>query len=268
MAESRSAFFIFTIVYAPVLHKRERHALNDPDGTRQSVTDREPSADRAHSEAMWTEPRPRHIDTQRHSRFVSRMKVILPAAAVLILVLIMAWPHLQMKDNRFRIGFTTLKLTGSQDKSMVNPRFLGTDKKTKPFTVTADLAKNVIADETMMELEMPKADMTLEDGSWLVLTANTGVYDKEKKMLALRTKVNLFHDSGYEFRTSVADVDLTKGLAEGDQPVTGQGPFGSLKSEGFRLIDKGRIIYFTGKAKLIMYPEISQSLKKRPAVSK
>jgi lipopolysaccharide export system protein LptC len=180
----------------------------------------------------------------------------------------MAWPHFQMKDSRFRIGFTTLKLTGGQDKSMINPRFLGTDKKTKPFSVTADIAKNIMVDASVVELEMPKADITLPDGSWLVLTANSGVFDKNKKMLELRKKVNLFHDSGYEFRTSAADVDLTKGLAQGNQPISGQGPFGSLKSEGFRLIDKGRIIHFTGKSKLIMYPDITQSLKKSPVPAK
>ncbi|MEQ8195763.1 MAG: hypothetical protein RIB59_14860, partial [Rhodospirillales bacterium] len=175
--------------------------MTDPDGIQKSAAAEAPEPSRASAPDMSAAPRPRSNGTQRHSRFVYRMKVILPLAAVLILVLIMAWPHLRMKDNRFRIGFTTMKLTGSQDKSMINPRFLGTDKKTKPYTVTADLAKNLIADETMLELEMPKADMTLDDGSWLVLTANTGVYDKNKKLLELRNKVNLFHDSGYEFRT-------------------------------------------------------------------
>jgi lipopolysaccharide export system protein LptC len=217
---------------------------------------------------VWGEPRRRRGASVGYSRFVHWMKVLLPTTAVIMLILIMAWPHFQMKDSRFRIGFTTLKLTGGQDKSMINPRFLGTDKKTKPFSVTADIAKNIMVDASVVELEMPKADITLPDGSWLVLTANSGVFDKNKKMLELRKKVNLFHDSGYEFRTSAADVDLTKGLAQGNQPISGQGPFGSLKSEGFRLIDKGRIIHFTGKSKLIMYPDITQSLKKSPVPAK
>lgn len=214
---------------------------------------------------IWSEPRTRRGASAGYSKFVHWMKILLPTAAFLMLILIMAWPHFQIKDNRFSIGFATLKLTGNQDKSMVKPRFLGTDKKTKPFSVTADIAKNIMVDASVVELEMPKADITLPDGSWLVLTANTGVFNKNNKKLELRKKVNLFHDSGYEFRTSSADVDLTKGLAEGKEPITGQGPFGSLKSEGFRLIDKGRIIHFTGKSKLIMYPDITQSLKKKPA---
>lgn len=243
--------------------------MKDTNDNQQTDQTADAAPERAMRDAdIWSEPRKRRSASIGYSRFVHWMKVLLPAVAVLMLILIMAWPHFQLKDSRFRIGFTTLKLTGNQDKSMINPRFLGTDKKTKPFSVTADIAKNIMVDASIVELEMPKADITLPDGSWLVLTANTGVFDKNKKKLELRKKVNLFHDSGYEFRTSSADVDLTKGLAEGDKPISGQGPFGSLKSEGFRLIDKGRIIHFTGKSKLIMYPDITQSLKKKPAPSR
>lgn len=222
----------------------------------------------------WAVPRQRRGVSHGYSRFVHLMKVILPAAAVVMLILIMVWPQFQTKDSRFRIGLTTTKLTGGQNKSMINPRFLGTDKKTKPFSVTADIAKNIMVDASVVELERPKADITLPDGSWLVLTANTGVFDKNRKKLELRKNVNLFHDSGYEFRTSSADVDLIKGVAEGNQPISGQGPFGTLTSEGFRLIDKGRVIHFTGKSKVIMYPNIAQSLNKssvpnnKPAASR
>ena len=216
----------------------------------------------------WAAPRQRQGMSHGYSRFVHLMKVLLPAAAVVMLILIMAWPHFQIKDKRFSIGFSTIKMTGGQDKSMINPRFLGTDKKTKPFSITADIAKNIMVDASVVELEMPKADITLPDGSWLVLTANTGVFDKNRKKLELRKKVNLFHDSGYEFRTSSADVDLIKGVAEGNQPISGQGSFGTLSAEGFRLVDKGRIIHFIGKSKVIMYPNIGQSLKENSAANK
>ena len=58
---------------------------------------------------------------------------------------------------------------------------------------------------------------------------------------------------------SEADVDLDKGIAQGDKSVEGHGPFGELKSEGFRLENKGKLITFTGKARLIIYSEIGKS---------
>ncbi len=189
-----------------------------------------------------------------YSRFVTWMKLILPAVAVLLVVLIMAWPQLQSKDNRFRIGFSSLKLNAAGDPSMVNPRYLGSDKSKQTYSITADLAKNLLSGDAAIELEMPKADIALEDGTWLVLTAESGVYGRNQGKLDLVGAVNLFHDSGYEFRTAKASVDLKKGIAVSTMPVEGQGPFGTLKAQGFRLEKNSKVIYFTGKSSLTLYP--------------
>ena len=189
-----------------------------------------------------------------YSRFVTWMKVLLPGVALVLIVLVVAWPYMKLQDTRFRIGFTALKAGDGEDPSMLNPRFLGADKERQTFSVTADIAKNLLNNKKSVELEMPKADIALDDGTWLVLTAEAGIFTRIEETLKLRGSVNMFHDSGYEFRTERADIDLNSGTATGDVPVVGQGPFGVLSAEGFRLVDKGKTIYFTGKSKLVMYP--------------
>ena len=191
-----------------------------------------------------------------YSRFVNLMKVLLPAAAAVLVVLVGAWPHLQTKDDRFRIGFSALKARNAEDPAMINARYMGTDKNALPFSITADIAKNLVKGTAKVELEMPKADMTLDDGTWLVLTAETGIYSRETRTLDLVGAVNLFHDSGYEIRTAKARIDFIQGAATGREPVRGHGPFGELVSEGFDLKNKGKIILFTGKSKLVLFPGI------------
>ncbi len=190
-----------------------------------------------------------------YSRFVVIMKLLLPTIALLLVGLVAVWPYLQSTDNRFRIGFSALKAREAKDPAMVNARYVGTDKDNQPFSVTADLAKNLMAGGAELELEMPKADITLEDGTWLVLTAESGIYNRQTGTLDLIGAVNLFHDSGYEINTDKAIIALDKGIAVGTEPVFGQGPFGNLTAEGFRLEDKGKYIVFTGKAKLVLYPD-------------
>ena len=182
------------------------------------------------------------------------MKVLLPGVALVLIILVVAWPHLKLQGTRFRIGFSALKAGDAEDPSMLNPRFLGADKTQQTFSVTADIAKNLLNNKKSVELEMPKADIALDDGTWLVLTAETGIFTRLEETLELKGSVNMFHDSGYEFRTEQADINLTDGSATGSVAVVGQGPFGILNAEGFRLIDKGKTIYFTGKSKLTMYP--------------
>ncbi|MBT3359793.1 MAG: LPS export ABC transporter periplasmic protein LptC [Rhodospirillales bacterium] len=199
-----------------------------------------------------------------YSRFVGMMKVLLPVGAAVLIVLVAAWPYLQPSDGRFLIGFSTMIATETENSNIVNPRLVGTDADNNPFSITADLAKNFRIRKDFWEsgepvaLEMPKADMTLDDGSWLVLTANTGLLSPTEKTLELTGAVNLFHDSGYELRTEMATIDLQAGAARSNVPVEGQGPFGNLNSEGMKLSDKGRTITFTGKAKLVIYPSVGK----------
>jgi lipopolysaccharide export system protein LptC len=189
------------------------------------------------------------------------MKFALPATALALVALIFLWPQIDMMDTRFSIGFARLKATESEDPSMVNARYVGTDKNNQPFSITADLAKDLLRGSSSIELEMPKADLALKNGTWIALTANSGVYDQRKKLLDLEGAVNLFHDSGYEFKTDKLRIDLEAGRAVSKRKVHGQGPFGHLQAEGLHLRNGGKSIFFTGKAKLVIRPKAAGSGK-------
>ena len=197
----------------------------------------------------------RRVRIARYSRYVNFMKFILPLTALALVAAIMIWPQLQVMDTSFSIALSNAKLSTKEGLSMVNARFVGVDLKKQPFSITADIAKNLLKDITQIELEMPKADITISDGSWLVLTANSGVFYQKRKILNLEGAVNLFHDSGYEFKTKKANIDLNRGIAISNEPVKGQGPFGQLQAEGFRIENKGNKISFSGKSTLILFPK-------------
>ncbi|SVE43496.1 uncharacterized protein METZ01_LOCUS496350 [marine metagenome] len=154
-----------------------------------------------------------------------------------------------------------MKLTGDENPSMINPRYVGTDADRQPFSITADLARNIANGGTKVNLVMPKADITLKDGTWLVLTANDGIYFRGRNKLELEGGVTLYHDSGYEFYTDRASIDLKTGSARSLDPVSGQGPFGQLNATGFHMVNKGKVIYLLGKSKLVLYPGAKPSLK-------
>ena len=199
--------------------------------------------------------------SRRYSRFVKLMKLVLTLLALAVIALVIAWPHLDAKDIGFRLGFAAMQLKDSKDPSMLNPRYVGTDNNNQPFSLTADLARNLSGPDARVELEMPKADITTKDGTWLVLTAENGVFARLSKTLKLVGKVNLFHDQGYEFRTDRAEINLSKGTASSNTPVEGQGAFGQINSNGFNLINKGQTIIFKGKSKITFYPKATPAVQ-------
>jgi lipopolysaccharide export system protein LptC len=202
-------------------------------------------------------PRPRplaELASSSYSAFVGAMKVVLPAIAVGLVLLVLAWPQFRSAEEGFHIGVANITPEDVQNLRMINPRYQGIDKKGEPFTITALWAIKAKPSSDVIELEKPQSDITLNHGNWVTLRADYGVYREQDQILDLIGGVDLFHDAGYEFRTLNAEANLATNTAEGDDPVHGQGPFGEIQSEGFRIYDKGDRVLFTGKAHLVLRP--------------
>jgi lipopolysaccharide export system protein LptC len=201
---------------------------------------------------------PRLSGRNSYSIFVGFMKVLLPALAVALILLVVIWPQLGRDDSRFRIRVSDISLEQADSLSMLNARFEGVDDHDQPFVLTADEATQTADDDDLVHLELPKGDMTLEDGTWLAMTAREGRYRRNTQVLELSGEVTLFHDQGFEMRTETARIDLEAGTARGSEPVEGQGPFGNLVSEGFRVLDRGERIVFTGRSRAVFHPDTMQ----------
>ena len=199
---------------------------------------------------------PRHTDVrgsvEKYSRFVSAMKVVLPTAAGLLLAVVIILPQLRPEPEQFAAEVAVVEGSIGNTLSLVNARYLGTDTSGQPFSVTAKTVREPAGDDNNIELTAPQADISLNDGTWLMVGAESGQYHRETQTLTLEGEVNLFQDQGYELHTQTATVMLEEGSASSTTPVSSQGPFGQLQSQGFKLQDKGKIVYFTGPARLVL----------------
>ena len=190
------------------------------------------------------------------SRFVWLMRGVLPGAALGLFVLLVAWPHLMVPDERVPLG----KIDGPKGKAgadaltMVNPRYYGVDTKTRPYSVSADNANQTAVDSGVIILDKPRADTVMKDGSGVLLDADRGVYRNTKQQIDLFGTVNVYQDKGYEIHTDEARIDLAAGIAEGDKPIQGHGPSMQLEGDGFRLIDNGRTMFINGNSRVVFYP--------------
>ena len=188
----------------------------------------------------------------RYSRFVTLMKYALPVIAGSVLLLVVVWPEFKPKPERFAVGISDLKVNVEGGQRVVNARFTGVDSENRPFSVTADA---VVQDaDDGVKLTKPKADVTLAGDSWVAIAAPQGTFWRKPRVLNLVGGVDLFHDDGYEFQTEEARIDFRIGAASGDTPVKGQGPFGTVDAEGFRIVESGNRIIFNGKCRLVIFP--------------
>ncbi len=191
-----------------------------------------------------------------YTRFVGLLKVALPALAVGILMLLVAWPRLHEG------GPPPAPPQAADTLEMSHARYVGVDEQQRPFSVDSEKAVRSAEAPEVIDLVKPRAEMTLEDGTWVFLSGDQGRYNEKTGKLLLLGHVDLVHDKGYEFRTDEAHVDVGAGNAWGDRPVEGQGPFGEIFSQGFRLFDKGKTIVFLGQARLNLAPGASGKVQR------
>lgn len=189
-----------------------------------------------------------------HSLKVSILRVLLPATAVLIVGVIVVWAQWSEIEAGFRIGFARINPEEAKTLRMVNPRFAGVNKRSRPFMLTADEARRTSPGADQILLKNPKGDITTESGAWVALMAARGKYAQKTQILDLAGGIDLFHDKGLHFTSSTAHIDLKAGTAEGHDRVTGSGPSIDITGEGFKLLDGGKTVIFTGKSKAILYP--------------
>ena len=186
----------------------------------------------------------------RRRFFVSLSKRLLPLGALMLLSLVILWPEIS-RHNPARVTYhITLGGNAADQGSMTKAHYEGIDQSDRPYTMTAD--KAVQTDTDTVLLTKPAGDMTMKNGTWLMVQSRDGVYHAKVQHLDLSNHVVLYRDDGTTVRTSKALVDLKAGTAAGHQPVNADGPFGTLDARGFSITDKGSELHFTGPAKLVL----------------
>ncbi len=191
----------------------------------------------------------------RYSYFVGIMRYALPLVAILLLGLIVIWPLMTGREDGFRISYSEMKDVDGSLK-MINARYIGSDERNQPYTVSASEASQPEPNSSVIMLSNITADIFAKEdsGEWYALTAEQGVYERDLKLLDLSGTVTLFSDSGHELITPSAHIDLGRGIAEGNEPIQGQSPLGLLNAGNFRIIDRGQTTFFGNRVKLVIFP--------------
>ena len=97
----------------------------------------------------------------------------------------------------------------------------------------------------------PKADLLTSDGSWVKITATSGVEDRNQQILDLAGKVDV-RQQGYEVHSTQARFVVKDRIATGNAPVWGKGNFGTIAAAGFSVTENGTVVDFTGPVTLVL----------------
>jgi lipopolysaccharide export system protein LptC len=193
-------------------------------------------------------PSPRGLARRRI--VINLTKWLLPAGALVLLASIALWPQFEHLRDTARMALQRIS-TQVAGATMVNARYHSVDDHNRPYTLTAATAQQDGPDR--INLTTPKGDITLSNGTWLMVQSKLGVYWQHASQLDLSRDVTLYRDDGTTLVTASASLDLKAGAAAGAEPTHAEGPFGTLDAHGgFTITDKGSAIQFIGPAHLVL----------------
>lgn len=192
-------------------------------------------------------PAPSRIARRRF--LITLTKWLLPVAAMALLASIALWPEFQDATLKAHLAANYVSADVDGGK-LIDARYNGVDEKGRPYTITAATGWQI--DPERIGLTSPKGDITLENGTWLMLTAKEGTFVQHLNQLDLVKDVTLYRDDGTTLHTESASIDVKAGAAAGSDPVHAEGPFGILDARGFTIMDKGAAIDFAGPAHLVL----------------
>jgi lipopolysaccharide export system protein LptC len=221
----------------------------------QRSAQRVPQSSTVRSRIDWTaRTRGTMLDAERYSRFVTWMKRVLPIAAGVIVMAVVAYSLIPRPTDRSGINFEYGNIGKIEnDLAMIKPRLTGADDRGNPFVITADAAIQDGKNARRARLKNVEADMTFDNSRWLNATAERGFIDADKGKLTLDGGISVYSDSGYELHTSGVDVDLRKAFLTGNHGVTGQGPMGGLQADRFTVDQKTQQIRLSGNVHTTIY---------------
>lgn len=190
-----------------------------------------------------------------YTRLLRVLRYALPATAVVLIGVVVAWPQLMGGGGGLIAPMLTPdQMNGTDVMRMHNPRYVGRTSNAEPFEVTAASAYLDPAQPNRIHLDQLAADIATAGRRDLRLLAASGVYDRESEDVDLSGGIELVTSDGYRFETPSALLNLERGRVFGRQPIAGAGPSGTITADRFEFRDGGDRLRFMGRVRVTLHP--------------
>lgn len=129
---------------------------------------------------------------------------------------------------------------------MVNPHFVGRDNKDRPYTLSARQASRDDQDFQKVILQFPSVTLDVDSAHPSTLTADSGVYREDTRILTLKGHVRANDAKATSFASDEAIVNTRTGAVTGPAAMTSASPLGQVRGNSYEVKDKGDRVVIRG----------------------
>lgn len=181
---------------------------------------------------------------------VRRLRLFIPIIAIILTIITVTWTFMSSEEIASKITEEAIKQISKNE--LLNPRFDSMDNRNQPFTITAAKAVRGETDDKLVLLTQPAGDITLKNGRWLSIKAESGAYNQDKNRLLLNESVQIFDDQGYTLTTAEMNININEDTILSETPIEAQGPAGTIQSSGLYANMNTGLLSFKGPVTLTL----------------
>jgi lipopolysaccharide export system protein LptC len=192
------------------------------------------------------------LAARRHSRWVKRLRVLLPLAGALVVLVFFAVTRLALPGD---LDLTVAQLSVTRNSIIMdNPHLTGFDADRREYSVSADRAVQALTDPDKVDLEKIKALVTVTGQGTTEVAAESGSYDNAESALRLHGVIAVESSQGYGLRMNDAAIDFKAGTMSSPNPVTIRYQDSETSGDSIDVSGGGQVIVLEGGVRTTLMP--------------
>lgn len=185
---------------------------------------------------------------RRRSQRVRLLRRLLPAFIGVILLGLASYVALAALS-----GPGTRPVEAQTPIQLVNPKFVGQDRRGRAFTLTAQTATRDPADYDRVFLDRPVLVLNRDPQEPIRVSALKGDFNESEHLLKLSGDVRL-SSGDISFATGASSFDTLLGELVGDGAIQGVGSLGEIIAKSYGVYDRGDRLVFGGGVRTRLEP--------------
>lgn len=190
---------------------------------------------------------------EAHSRWVRRLKFILPAVAAVAVVGFFLTMRVVTGTGEEVISTAGINVA-KKSLEMKAPHISGFTGTKQSYEVKALRALQDLDNPKIVRLEQIDGHFGIGNGQTATVSATNGVFDGTTNKLRLTDGIALATTDGYKAKLTDADIDIGKGQLATGKPLHIEGSIGSINANGLSVENNGKHIIFTGGVSVSVTP--------------
>lgn len=183
-----------------------------------------------------------------HDRLIAIMRLALPAAILILILLLALAPLTVGRDISFVLSKDRVELARERMR-VTRAIYRGEDSKGQPFQLTAGSAVQATSRDPVVKLNNLAARIQLQDGP-ATIVAQRGRYNMDNEKVDIDGPVLFRSADGYQMRTRDVGIDMATRTVASQGAVDGTMPLGTFASDHFTADLNSRVFVLQGRARL------------------